>query len=316
MAPTVPDGSAAVPPGAYPVLVRRAVGAWRWFYGTAGVRFATQVIGLLGLAGAGQLGAVTPQSPWFGRLFIIGVAFTLLNGLQVFVSGRVARSTESQLSDAQAREAQQAQELTDACADILREQGKATEYEARFQAFREMARDEAQELLVAMCAQHGLGPTERLTIYRQTPGGLKMMARHSQNLIRRKVEEGSRVGLLPFSHGLVGQVAQTGLRRTELQGPEPTDQVRYKAWQRQLRLKLRRATEVRMQSRSYDVLAVEDSQGRIVVSLESEQGESDPIVALGDAIVKDEAQAAIVRHVVTVLANLEGDERWKEGVHD
>jgi len=312
----VPDGAASASIAIYPRPVRWVVAAWRWFYGTAGVRFATQAIGLLGLAGAGQLGAIEPQSPWFGRLFAIGVAFTLLNGLQGLASGRVARSVESQLLDAQSNVRQQAQELVDARANVLQEQGKATEYEARFQAFREMARDEAQELLVAMCAQHGLGPTERLTIYRQTPGGLKMMARHSHNLIRRKVEEDSRVDLLQFSHGLVGQVAQTGLRRTELQGPEPTDQMRYKAWQKDLRLKLRRATDVRMQSRSYDVLAVEDSQGRIVVSLESEQGESDPIVALGDAIVKDEAQAAIVRHVVTVLANLEGDERWKGGVHD
>jgi hypothetical protein len=293
---------------------------WRALYGNARLRGILQFLGAAFLVLAGViLAGASVQNFWYWVFLIAGLAFTGLNIALTTAASRFEQKSASTLETAQTTINNLHDDVARAKASETNAIGRADEVADEVAELRSVVKEQMETLLRALCEAFSFDATERITIYRPAAQGeLKLIARYSQDLDLRKVDEANRTRAFELSHGLIGRVAKTGIRQTRADGPPPTDRALYRKWQRELGLTHKTAmAELRMKSRTYDVVAIDQdgNQGRAVVALESTEGESDEVRALGQAIDTATVVLPMITTLVALLASMPTDDLWKENDH-
>lgn len=309
-----PDGGATAASGR---LRQWLAGRWCDLYGNARLRGILQFLGAASLVVAGViLSAASFQNFWYWTFLIGGLAFTGLNIALSTAASRSEQKSTTKLENALTSINDLQKDVADAKASETNAIGRADEVADEVAELRSVVKEQMETLLRALCEAYSFDATERITIYRPAARGeLKLIARYSQDLDLRKVDEANRSRAFELSHGLIGRVAKTGIRQTRGDGPPPTDRAQYRKWQRELGLTHKTAmAELRMKSRTYDVVAIDQdgNQGRAVVALESTEGESDEVRALGQAIDTATVVLPMITTLVALLASMPANDLWKE----
>lgn len=122
--------------------------------------------------------------------------------------------------------------------------------------------------LQRIALHYGLRSTDRLSLYLHSEDGLRIIGRYSDDSDQASIAAENKARVYPLDFGLVGRVARLRKRVKPAISPDPrTDTNGYREWQRTAGfLELPVEAELRMKSRSYDVVPVFDSAEHITVS--------------------------------------------------
>lgn len=280
---------------------------------SAKLRAGLQVAGAVGLPLSGVVAAVDSVANPSYWAFLVGglVCASLAIGLSAW-SGREGTARDAKLEAAEARIASLEGEVRSAAAKEQEAEGKASAHASAMSEFRREVAIQMNDLLRALCEHHGFLSTERITIYRKGLDGVTLIARYSQDAELTRVAENNRRREFGFDHGLIGRVARTGTRITRPDGPSPKDWSDYRRWQKDLGLKVKGTTDLGMHSRTYDVVAINQASSRIVVSLESVEGESDEVRTFGDALEEASVVMPMITTLVALLHSIPIEARWND----
>ena len=277
------------------------------------LRAGLQVAGAVGLPLSGVVAAVdSVGNPWYVVFLIGGLVCAALAIVLGAWSSKEGAARDQKLEDAQARITSLEAEVKDASAKEREAEGRASADASAMSEFRREVAIQMNNLLQVLCEDHGFASSERITIYRKGVDGVTLIARYSQDAELTRVAENNRRREFGFDHGLIGKVAKTGSRITRPDGPSPNDWSDYRKWQKELGLKVKGAMDLGMHSRTYDVVPINQGSSRIVVSLESVEGESDEVRAFGDALEKASVVMPMITTLAALLHSIAIEARWND----
>jgi len=297
------------PPAWWAAVARRAEKA----RDSAGLRAGLQVAGAVGLPLSGVVAAVdSVENPWYAGLLIPGLVCAVLAIVLGVWSSKEGTTRDRKLEDARARITSLEGDVRTASAEKRQAEGRVSAEASAMSEFRREVAIRMNDLLQALCKHHGFSSSERITIYRKGLDGVTLIARYSQDAELTRVAENNRRREFGFDHGLIGRVAKTGDRIARSDGPSPKDWSDYRKWQKDLGLKVKGVSDLGMHSRTYDVVAINQGSSRIVVSLESVEGESDEVRAFGDALEEASVVMPMITTLVALLHSIPIEARWND----
>lgn len=164
------------------------------------------------------------------------------------------------------------------------------------------ARTIAVDVIKNASERHGLGPDERVTVYRLDGDQLAAVYRWSQDSDYAAISPPTLANRFDYEFGLIGMVARRNRRMSKEDGPPETAVKQYTAWQRDCGLKANDARELRMRSRCYDVVPLADHRNDVVgvVAIESTSPRSDAVRILADEIHSMTGTGIALRGLIAV----------------
>lgn len=246
--------------------------AGRWMRDSRWFNLSLRYTGTVAIGVSGLLGTIEPSwEDWSGEVlagFIIGTALagaSLIVDITQQSEQRTLAAKVVQLTAKRARLSGDVDALQQVVAD---------------------ARTIAVDVIKNASERHGLGPDERVTVYRLDGDQLAIVYRWSQDSDFAAISPPTLAGRFDYEFGLIGKVARRNRRMMTADGPPTTDTKQYNAWQRDCGLKANHVKELRMKSRCYDVVPLPDYRNDVVgvVAVESTSPRSDPVTSLASEI--------------------------------
>lgn len=307
--------------------VAASAGLWRGVLGTARtlVRGSwlneTLTIGTGVVFAASGLASAQDPSTWqFGSavpLFWVGVGLSSVVGVAAIWRARLRKADRSETEAVTSERDGLRTDLQAARGEVTDLQSAVAFAEGEAAALRSALHNEADRVLKALADDFGFTENERISLYVVRHRKLRLVARHSADLVYREVSVENRSREFELDHGLIGNVAQTGKRVKRGDGPEPDRATaRYRKWHaKNLKLKVSDdLKELNMKSRTYDVSSIDrDGERRAVLCLESLTGDEQRVFDLGDAVESGGTSAEHVGALVELLANAPGGSVWRVG---
>lgn len=244
----------------------------RWMRDSRWFNLALRYTGTVAIGVSGLLGTLEPSwEDWAGEVltgFIIGTALagaSLIVDITQQSEQRALATKVVQLTAKRARLSGDVDALQQVVAD---------------------ARTIAVDVIKNASERHGLGPDERVTVYRRDGDQLAVVYRWSQDSDFAAISPPTLANRFDYEFGLIGKVARRNRRMMTADGPPTTDTKQYNAWQRDCGLKANEVRELRMKSRCYDVVPLADHRNDVVgvVAVESTSPRSDAVTSLASEI--------------------------------
>jgi len=169
-----------------------------------------------------------------------------------------------------------------------------------------------RKTLGQLAREKGLGPRDRVTLFRVHSGALRVVSRHSKDIELAKIGAQTRAQSLDTKHGLVGYVHQTGRAISVPSGPSAEPYMNYRRWQsKECFLNPQKAASLRMRSRHYEIVPIHNDEDVVVgvIALESLDERCDVIVDLAVELGRTNFHHTVVlREKITFLSMLLSDQ--------